>query len=226
MSAIHDKIKKLLNLANNAGATEHEAANAMSKASALMLEHGIRAEDLAETDRRVGTGSSMTTEDRKYREVLVGAAGNLYGCIPLYSANGVDFRYVGRAEVIAAAEVTYAFLSSQLENLYKSMLPPGMTKSARAEYRRTFKMSCAIRLANRIREIVRLSSETDNAAYAGSRALVVVEHRKTLLDEAWEAIKAAGGERSPPRSVSVKASRGSADGMRAADTVRLHQQVR
>lgn len=174
MDNITSRIKKLLALAQN-NPNEAEAASAMAKASALMMEHGITQEALGD----IKEGGYFPV-DYIHHRILAQAAGMLYGVTPVGTFTWEEFRFVGRPENIQAAADTYVFLVDQVESLYKALLPKGMSKQTRANFRREFKKACAGRVYDRVAHIV---AEQCLPSESNSRALVVQDHRKTLEAE-------------------------------------------
>ena len=96
--------------------------------------------------------------------------------------------FVGREELIDLAEETMFWLFRQIEQLYKTALPKGMTQARRAEFRKTFKAACAERTLSRVRQYVRDIKRNEQAAQdaTGYNALVVKGHFDTLKDEVNE----------------------------------------
>lgn len=225
MSEIHDKIKKLLAVAEGQ-ANENESAQAMKFASMLMMRHGIDRSELGEKSV-VGEGS-MFDIDYKWHKAVASAAGLLYGATPFYNHAFTAFRYVGRSENIDAAQDTLAFMLLQVEALYKHNLPKGMSKSERAEYRRSFKQACAERVYNRCQEIVEEQMRADAAGSPASTstALVVIAHREQLKVEVEDFLKTAGSIKKKSRAVSVKLNRGHIEGTRAGNDVDLNKKVK
>lgn len=223
MSAIHDKIRKLLAMAEGQ-ANENESAQAMKLASALMMKHGIDQSDIRDPDKVIE--GSWFDVDHQWQRLCASASGELYGTVPFYSHNRKTFRYAGRPENVDASQDTLAFILLQVDQLYKHHLPKGMSKQERAEYRRTFKLSCAMRVLRRAQDIVKeqCSVDGDNTP-SGSTALVIVAHREQLEAEVNEHLNAAGATSRKTRPLSVKLTRGSVEGFAAGDNVDLNHKV-
>lgn len=225
MDNVVDKIKKLLALGQaNSGATEAEAATAMNMAAALMLKHGIEVTLDEGRDEGAIEGKWVSYDDA-WNLQCANAVGYLYSCKHMYQARAHVLAFVGRADNIAAAEATFAFLCTEVERLYKVNLPKGMSREDRANFRRTFKFACGRRLAARAWAIMETLRQDDVKALAatGSRALVVVQSIDAQLAEAGELLKNKG--------VKLVKHRGTADGLgtmagrRAGDTVELQKRV-
>jgi hypothetical protein len=214
---IKSKIAKLLSLAHDEGATEHEAARAMELATALMMKHNISENELP-TDQKPKMGYSEYNEwDKKWHKYAMAAVCQLYSVKSLVSREKI--RFAGRLDNIDVAEQTYKFICEQVERLYKVDLPRGMSKSDRAQFRRDFKIMCANRVYQRAQEIVK-NLEKKAPEMTGS----VVNARKQLMDEVNEFIGAVKYRKS--RAVKVNASLGSTLGYKAGDNVRLNWEVR
>lgn len=225
MDSIKDKIRKLLALANDKGATEHEAQRAMEFASALMLKHGIEVEHRT---GEVGYGDTSFDLDKRWKLMAAQAAGELYGCRVVINRRNETLQFVGRDDNVAVAEETFGWLCEQIERLYKVFLPKGMTKSDRAEYRRTFKDTCAIRVYQRCAEHVETMKANDAQAMAatGSRALVVLDHRNQLDAEINDFFAQAGVQVKKARRVKRRVTQGTIAGMEAANQVRIQRSIK
>lgn len=221
MDTIREKIRKLLAVAEGQ-ANEHESAQAMAMASALMMKHGINRDELGDKSS-VGEGSHFPVEYKWYK-IAAQAAGLLYGTVAFGNYGWTTFRFVGRPENIEASQDTLAFIILQVEALYKSHLPKGLSKADRAEFRRTFKQSCIMRVYQRCHDIVEEQKRVD-APLSDCRALVIVEHRKLLEEEAMDYINGAGGVTEKARAVKIRYTPGSVAGFAAGDAVDLHRKV-
>jgi len=221
-----NKIKKLLSLAQaGSGATENEAMTAASMASALMLKYNIEVQLDADGDEEGSIkGVWQKGYDEPWHIQCASAAGFLYYCRPLiYRRLGV-VEYVGRRDNIEACNETLRFFAAEVERLYKLNLPKGMTKLDRANYRSTFKMACAMRIAARCWAIMETLRRDDTKAIAatGSTALVVVETIDKLLAEA----DALMGDVKKLVVRSRKAGLGTYAGRKAGDTVKLQKELK
>lgn len=225
MSDIHDKIRALLNTANDARGNDNERANAERIASMLMMRHGIAKDELGEK-ATVIDGNKFEIAYKWYR-FAASAAAELYGVKPFYTTGGPVLlcRFIGRPENIEAAQDTLAFYLLQVESLYKFHLPKGMTKKERADYRKTFKDQCAFRIYERVVKIVAEQTRaTTKVSHA--TALVVLEHREQLKLEADDHIsKMSGVRRMKGVKVHSRSATAAIDGRRAGDAVDLNRKV-
>lgn len=226
---IKSKIVKLLALSRDRGASEAEAATAMTMATKMMLLHGINESEL-QTSKAVAGRSENTKLERDWQEIIAQAAGNLFGCMALFTkalATGQPvFYYIGRPENHDAAKATFNYLCDQVERLYKAGLPPGMTQKNRANFRRTFKYACASRIYHRAAELVDEMKRGEHTQGANGTALVVQGYFDKLADEVEEFLKQAKMDirvkHSKPRAYGL----GSAAGHAAGNAVNIRSAVR
>jgi hypothetical protein len=225
MSAIHDRIRKLLALANDKGASEAEAETAMSMASALMLRHGIEQRDVGPKPT-VAEGKRLEA-DRRYHEYVANAASVMCGT-RFVTWNKADvIAFVGRLDNIAASEDLFAFLCDQVERLYKLNLPRGLSKAARAEFRQTFKEACAMRIWQRAHWIIDDLKKNEQSAQkaTGSTALVVANHYDTLQSEIKGYFESRENITMRQKPLRTRHGNGTIAGQRAGDTVDLNKKI-
>lgn len=195
---LREKLKKLMNMTVENGCTEDEQESAMRMAAGLAARAGIESEleSLRTTGSQPATGKAIkktVRQEFKIHQVLAAqAAAELYGCdLFLYDKGRGGLLFVGREENVESAETTMFWLMRQVELLYKQNLPRGLTQSARAEYRKTFKAACAHRVWDRARDLMMEMRSNERAAQAatGQNALVVQGYFKQLHLEnqaAWD----------------------------------------
>lgn len=219
MSSIRERIRKLLALARDAGATSAEAEVALSKARQLMLDHGITDEPTEGQSSPVRHGELHDGLDNKWAIWLVLASAELYGASMLL--RGSHYYFVGRPDNIAAAEETLLYLIDQVEAKYKQALKAlgekGMNnKQTRAELRRTFKESAAIVVSHRVKAIITAQHTAKNG-----RALVVLNMAaKEAADYVAEHIK--------PKARNLKSAKpglGTTAGVVAGKSIKLQGEV-
>jgi hypothetical protein len=105
-----------------------------------------------------------------------------------YDEGRRGFEFIGREELIELATETMMYLFRQIEAIYKQSLPKGMTQRERAEFRKTFKAACALRVLDRAIEVMRDIRTNERAAQAatGHNALVVAGYYQMLREEIRE----------------------------------------
>lgn len=214
---VKDRIRKLLALGTSSN--ENEAASAMRKAAAMMLEHGISQDQLKEDPEPV-VGSYIEVR-HGWQHNVAQAVGALYGCVPVFTMEMTGFTFVGRPDIIEAAHQTFPWLVAQVEEQYRTHLPSGMSQSERGEFRRSFKTSCSVRILMRARDI---AEDLSKHPPLGCNALVVVNHRKRLIDEATDMLTSQGAQQKQ-RSLSVRQTTGGLLGLLAGGNVKLQKEI-
>lgn len=190
-----NKLKKLLNMTVENGCTEDEQESAMRMAAGFAIKAGINETELEKLRKEANGGVSPKkkigkkgfSQEFKIHQVLAAqAAAKLYGCeLYTYGQGKGGLFFVGREENIESAEMTMFWLMRQVELLYKERLPKGLTQSARAEYRKTFKASCAHRVFQRAEDLVHKMKYREEFAQesTGSTALAVLGYFEELEKE-------------------------------------------
>jgi len=185
-SEVIDKVKKLLALSEDRAATQAEAETAMSMAAALMAKYNIdqaaiRGHSPSDVNAKV---IWETRRKELYKYWCVNAAAILNGCTSWWAIRSIGTSYIicGPQESREAAELMANYLLRQIEKMYKSYLPKGLSVSDRAQYRRTFKYQCAVTLVRRAEDIVRKLKE-DGMPEQQCTALVVAHHFDQQLAE-------------------------------------------
>lgn len=223
MEDVVARIRKLLALAKDKGASEHEAATAMSMASALMLKHNIDHVDDKDAPGFVESRKSPIL-DQKWHFFLAGAVASLFNCRAVYTNIVVCHSFVGRPANVEAAADTYEYLIEQVELAYKQGLVAfkrqmgRIGKSERGEFRQTFKEACALRIYQRVKEI----KAAERNVIPDHRALVVIDNDREKIDE----VLAAGGVKEGKEMTLRKSGFGTGAGASAANQIQLQKGVR
>jgi hypothetical protein len=190
-----ERIGKFLNMTVANGCSEDEQESAMRLAAAAATRAGIdldafqaeqaKASDVAAPLRKAT--SKHLREEWKIHQVLAAqAAAVLYGVeVYTYSGGKGGLFFVGREENIELTEQTMFWLMRQVELLYKQNLTPGLSQKVRAEFRKTFKAACALRVYHRALDLMRDMKTNQAAAQSatGQNALVVQGYFETLKQE-------------------------------------------
>lgn len=178
------KIDKLLNMTVENGCSEDEQETAMSMAAGIAARLGIEAY-IEQAKQKVGgvteavrkaVKKAFNQEFKVHQVLAFEAAAKLYGCkLYTYSHGKGGLFFVGREENCELAEQTAFWLMRQVELLYKQNLPRGLSQSVRAEFRRTFKAACALRVRDRAIALMYEMRRNDAKAQeaTGQNALVV-----------------------------------------------------
>lgn len=197
--AITRKIQALLNLAQNAGATEAEAANAAAKASAIAMKYGI---DLAAVQtggasKAIPVGSAEVFRADKYEawvwDLLAGLA-HANACKPFFINFGyaVSYNVVGSEVAVITIRSMMTYLEAAVLRLNRQAVSGrGLTMPQRRAFRAGFRTACARRIYRRIVDAFEATRTKDDAAKAavGSTALVVADYWQKQIAEidAWMA---------------------------------------
>jgi hypothetical protein len=197
-----DKIRKLLNLARDGGATEGEASVALEKAREIMAANNLSmaqleaaGQDGGEGSKRLKTGLTgkalykyqqrlmHTVADTNFCAVIVDTKATRVG--KAYQSRDVGYTLVGREHNVAAALGMFDYLNASLERIVTPHLSSNAQRLSR--WAVSFKEGAAQRLSERLRdrhaEMLREQSAAARAQQAaqstspvssGSGAMVVV----------------------------------------------------
>lgn len=217
-----DKVRKLLALARDKGATEAEAASAMAMASRIMLDHNL-SEDMIGDKSEIYGGMWGTLQPR-WSLWLGLAVGKLYSCQHVFavlrSSDGkTTNRWIGRELNVRACEETFQFIIDQVEREYKRELKRWgrkLTQPMRAELRKTFKEACAMRVLHRCEEIIEHHRKGVN-----QHALVVIDDMMVEINRQLDAKKTKRKELAI-RSTGI----GSGSGYVAGNNIQLQTEVK
>lgn len=184
------KLSKLLNMTVENGCTEDEQESAMRMAAGIAARIGISLDSVtpagATTAQRKAIRKGLNQEFKIHQVLAAQAAASLYGCeVYTYSGGKGGLFFIGREENVELTEQTMFWLMRQVELLYKEHLPKGLSQSARAEYRKTFKAACAHRVYQRSLQLMREMRTQDDIARhtTGQNALVVQGYFDQLKQE-------------------------------------------
>lgn len=223
-----DKIRKLLALAQDKGATEEEAASALRMASKLALKHGIEMTSLGSINQGPNIIRLNTKSYRSHPYIIHAcqSAAKLYACqVVINHLDKTDNQFIicGLQENVDATLITFEWIHRQIERWYKHYLPKGMSVSERANYRRTFKYACSVRIHHRCMELV---TELIEAPEKGMGTALVVQSyfkQQNQYTRAFMINEFPGLTRR--KKSNRKTGRGTYDGMKAGDQVELHKQL-
>lgn len=221
-----DRIRKLQAMTVEGGCSEEEAETAMRMWMGLMARYGIEQSMIKGAEAPKAVSKQFSAAFKKHQLWCGQAAATLYGCKLLTIGGGkYGIEFVGRPDNIDASEVTMFWLINQMDGFYKQALPKGMTQAARAEFRRTFKEACAVRIMNRARDMMAEMQRSDAAAQAstGSNALVVMGHFQQLVKENEDVLAGMSIRKGRARSMSVGS--GTLAGRAAGDHVKLRKDI-
>ena len=227
---IVEKIRKMLRLARDKGATEAEAAAALSMANRLMLQHNIESVEESVEEIAIRGDWRDFEVDKKWQQILVSAVGTLYNCRSLL-LGGKRVQFIGKPSNVLVAADTLAWVIEQVDALHKQALrtfreekelrngePTKLTKFEYRDFRLTFKEACALRIFRRVNEIV-AAMRNEIPAHM---ALVVIDQALAAADD----IISGMGIKKPSKGIKLRRSgHGTGAGWAAGDKVQLQHKV-
>lgn len=159
---ILDRIKKLLRLAQNAG-SEQEAALAAERAAQMMAQHEIHEAmiDLdepaeARVKEEIVERHEVTTTKKRVAWHMRIASGVAYSFGAHVYWDGGRIAMFGRLSAVQAASYTTHYLIRQIETICDELAPsPEHSRG----YRNAFRLGCARRVEERVREAARAERE-------------------------------------------------------------------
>lgn len=253
MNSLDDKIvqqiKKLLNLTEAKGATEHEASVAISMAQKLALKHGLNLQELSveeETEQVVSESVTISTTNAvEWKVGLVSTLAYANGCYCFWKhgeMKGNRHRVtVKRSFIVVGTEFNrfvvieaFKYLESVVESLAEEelydterririkelVMPQGLN---RREFLSAFRVGCSNRLQERIRETTKQVVEkgTENCT-AIVVANYLLESRKNAQEWANKKYNLTSGK---SKAITDRSDRlGYRLGREAADTINLSPQ--
>lgn len=148
------KIRKLITLANDAGAAENEAMTAMRQAHKLLAKHNLQLEDISDEDKNVRSVHDSIHPGYRWARDITYAIADLYFCKIVFYArkqrNHFRYSFIGReANAVTAAEIAkYVVLTLKRE------AARGRRKHGSA-WQTSFLHGASHRVATRCREMVK-----------------------------------------------------------------------
>ncbi len=168
MSKIHDKLKKLLNLAKNQSNTP-EGDLAASLAAKIMREHMIRQEELIEEDKEQIAHITDETVSNVWWSILYHAVGKYTNVSICYSAfrGGRSITFVGYPHDIEVCKWLYHSIKNQLDAEWKSlkkMYKKEHVPSWQQDTRKNFFASAVSKVGSRLRWMSRAQKDDFSAS--------------------------------------------------------------
>ena len=222
MNPILDKVKKLLTLANNAGATEGERENALRMAAGLLAKHNLDMTDyhahVQQEDREDHTNATF---GMMWCKQVSNSVAKLFFCKYYFGKkiNGtkIEHHFVGKTSNAATAalmsEYVISSILSECRKRWKHNLAPES---------RSFSMGAARVIAERVEDMIKEAKPEGS----DSTSLVVVGLYKTELEANMAFLEAGGTSliRAKVRQTSVIGSAYAA-GKEHGGTIGLNAQV-
>jgi Protein of unknown function (DUF2786) len=229
---IVEKIRKMLRLARDAGATEAEAATAMAMAQRLMMQHNIdNVEEVVEQIAIAGDWHNYEI-DKKWQQLLLMAIAKLYNCRSLMNRSG-RVQFIGKASNVLVCADTLQWVTEQVSDLHKQALKafrldqlarngeaPDLRqrKHESRDFRLSFKEACANRIYQRVVEIV-AAARNEIPAHM---ALIVIDQSLAAADEIIAGMNVKAGRAMRLRNNGF----GTGAGRAAGDQVKLQHTVK
>lgn len=233
------RVRKLLTLAGDRGATEGEASNAAAAAQRLIEEHRLDAAllDAGPADEphvEEPIGIDVDPIDRlksrvAWRGSLASGIAEANGC-KIYWQDGREIRCIGAPSRVAVVRTLYAWLSREVDRLGSEA-----ARGRGRAYGHAWRVGCAERLAERLAEAAKQGQAEARASAearaAGSEhALVCVQRALARLDhvserERVDAWQRANKKLKAGRRTFVRSPDGYSAGRAAGDRVRFDGHV-
>ncbi len=222
MDNIRDKIRKLLRLAENAGATEAEALNAAAKARALMDEYQVTvsAADLEETGAVDVTDEAVILGKAKPDRIIVVSSAIARFCDVKVWKSGPRVVFLGLSADVEMASYLLRLVRTARDAEWKSYQRSDEFRDQRLsgwtayQLRKSFTDGMAIRIGERLKA---LKAESE-AAFSNSRALVPVKNALITEEMARRGIFLRRGRRGSGSYANAARDAGRAAGDRVSLT--------
>jgi Protein of unknown function (DUF2786) len=222
-NTIVEKIRKLLRLARDSGATEAEAGTAMAMAQKLMMQHNIdHVEDVVEQHAVRGDWRNFEV-DKKWQQTLGSAVAHLYNCRFIMVRELGQVQFIGKASNVLVAFDTLEWITDQINAYHKEALKAfrgdgRLTKFQYRDFRLTFKEAAALRVWHRISDIV-AKARNEIPAHM---ALVVIDQALAAADDIMKDI----GTKTMRATKMRRSGYGTGAGRAAGDKVKLQHTVK
>lgn len=217
-----DRVRKLLRLARDKGATENEAANALAAAQALMLRHNITTvEEGKEVHAIIQDDWIELGRSDKWERMIATSVAKLFNCRNMFKADGrLGHKFVGKPDNIEVCREVFPWVCKQVDTLYKQGLRSfrtefgSLSKATRGEFRQTFKEGCALRIAHRVNDIIAQSRNQ----IPEHMALVVIDQSIAAANDLMKDIKIK-------KNRDIRKGFGSGAGYLAGDAIKLQRDL-
>lgn len=217
---IQEKIRALLDMASRDTTNEHERGQALAAAQRLIDVHGLEAEQTADilvNDWTIGV------VDRPWKMILGSCLHLIMPIRFIVRGDITGHVFVGKPDMIEVAEMMLVHLINEVERLYKRDLPKNMTKSERAEWRKTYKSACAHRVGLRLREIAahnKLYQYENNTP----NALAIIDNNTETVRRIDEAVQKV--MRTQEVVTRTRIGLGSSAGLKAGEEVEINKKAK
>ena len=196
-SAVIEKVKKLLALANSSN--EHEAALAASHAQRLLAEHNLAMADIQATekpDRADKLEMMVAKKPPKWLQILISGVGTAFDCrFVHYGATG-KLVFIGVGADVEVAAYTFSYLEKTLRRLcleyMKEHAGKELPERERELIRQSYYMGAAMAINRSLSEQRKITPVTTGALVLVKEELIkramedlgqvrIVRHRKSSV---------------------------------------------
>lgn len=230
---MHDKLKKLLALAEHPNTNPHEAAAAAALAAELAAQHSIDLEALRVRGKEFGSAPVVqySSRDEMAIGVMGAAVGKLYGCYgTLHRSAGAArgmFSYSGQPHNVAMAGTWLRYLWESCKRANREFaVRSGNDRKKREIARRSFRWAFCDIVAKRLIEKLNELNAREMTASSDGRSIVVgswleQERQEIVL---WLKEQGMGLEDLKPQKVTMSRNAMEA-GHHAGQEVSLQEQI-
>jgi hypothetical protein len=222
-----DRIKKLLERAEHPRTPQDEAESCYAKAQELMTKWAIE-ESMLHATQRKSTDQIIKKEVKLSRSGLFDAMVQMYAAVAAPNDVKVLVRskqwkdlagvvLIGYESDIAKVEMLYASIWIQCAREQNREIPDILTGGARGRWRRSFRISYAYRIGDRLMEARRSTVEEEESSTPGTA--LVLRSRTEEVEEFFASIP-KGQARASRRSIDWD---GASKGRSAADRADIGQ---
>lgn len=210
-----DKVKKLLALGRDGGATEAEQSEALRMAAMLLAKHGLSESEISMAEYTVHT-KNVVVGLGKWKGVLAMAAANLYGAYVTQDKRSASMMFYGPVEIAEAAAMTYEHLIEQVMHA-RDVAVQGDASISGQTWGNNFKNAAASRIYARVSDIIKGC----NVEGSGTSLAVHTQHLQEKTKEilGWQNHK-PGKHNWVNHSLDAHAA-----GIRAGDLAQLNKTV-
>jgi len=189
---IIDKIRKLLNLANNDAATEGERDNALRMAYNLIAKHNLDMSDIKDQPEEQRQDFAEVFYGRPWARQVCSGIAKLFFCSYYYgrtgSSNLAKHHFVGRiSNSVTATELAMFLVASIKREAGKQARAQGLG----ADWRRSFCLGASSRLLSRIHDL-RKEKEVETSKGSTGTSLVLADYYRVESDLNEGFIKSTG----------------------------------
>lgn len=180
MEKLIDRIRKLLTLANDAGATEAEAALASNKASALLAEHNLSMSDV-ELKAEGRENTNFTYQYMWHMHCYVAAA-ELNMCLALV-VKKKGFRkvtYVGRPTAVAVSKLVGDYFVQTIQRMAKE-------QGGSFAHRKSYAMGVALRVRSRVLALIEERKRSATVSAGGTNLPALANLFDSEMEQNWAA---------------------------------------